>query len=1061
MNKLPFFIFSTFFLLSSFSYGQGQACDNMKELDELIKTENRNTDKYLAIKSARFYWWRRCQCESGKVVDQGGEKAIIEYLATGYDNSQWAKGKYSDIPIPNKRDFKTGDCFSTHEFKKTVDHTDCQSINYSTQEDPQRYITQYYIFRCMCEKGVNSESEAKQLVAFMDFNYKNANSYYTGKSLNLPNPLKKCSVVNFKSGGATKQINNKSSTQIEIENRFRNYNNAMNLKRQGENIAKAYANQVNKYSQLNKANTPEALLQNFNQNMQAISELESQNKADNLNQVTNTLNSSLNDLNSGNHEGALFSALSLIDQAEARSLAKWEAEQIKMNLAIEAADQMTAFYLKANELNNNAIDQYYQRAAYAFTKEEENYLLKFVEHHDCFKESMKANFSTSNDSWATNTCSIPAKVEAVSNNLIAKDIQYINAAKRKYELYKETGEPIFQQGAMRFAGLAATENPKTEYYYLMGHFAGSNNPLVAYSSFLTAKSKNPKYFVGEKSSEFSIVKMDLEISFKKAIEENNQEVIKNIVGAGLHQAVNIDGSVPIIYAIKIDQADVVQAFLNTDLEGKTESVITEKVRDVIMAAAMLDAPNTIERFSGMGFDVDFNENDKSPLDVAIESNSIKSTYYLLSLSDRKQEYLTRLRNQNPDIIKLDKIINHDSLYMYKSLQSVDSKTKAIKYLYFENDKSNFFRLLRDNENAISLAKSVISKEQFRRDFYTLALFRVEEKPDQNKEGLYLSIGPISEYVKFDLIGLNHLIIKGEHLQQIKSLMYEAGCNYSLFDLEKQSKFITGEEAYDSYTVGIGEINYLRKREELVRNNKYINSQKLTSIFERDILPTWESHKIISPHLYEELIQAAKKGFIVTFREHEQFIRSTTTLSDEDLKAWYKTYLIDSYNRDVFISDDIGLNLLSTFVNKVDSWEILSFEVKEHLKMATELLHKFSLSKDTSFILSFSGIVKMYLTTPEKMKFVNLAIERKIWFDRFEFYYLINEIRYIDNLHQYNIVKNNIDLVIKHELTDLSKDVVRWWKFSFIKGKPKEVRSAYKQDKEYWKAVVEGNYDKRY
>ena len=40
MNKLPFIVFLIFFLLSSFSYGQGQACDNMKELDELIKTEN-------------------------------------------------------------------------------------------------------------------------------------------------------------------------------------------------------------------------------------------------------------------------------------------------------------------------------------------------------------------------------------------------------------------------------------------------------------------------------------------------------------------------------------------------------------------------------------------------------------------------------------------------------------------------------------------------------------------------------------------------------------------------------------------------------------------------------------------------------------------------------------------------------------------------------------------------------------------------------------------------------------------------------------------------------------
>ena len=702
INKLLFFIFSTFFLLSSFSYGQGQACDNMKKLDELIKTENRNTDKYLAIESARFYWWRRCQCESGKVVDQGGEKAIIEYLATGYDNSQWAKGKglIDDKYIPNKRDFKTGDCFSTHEFKKTVDHTDCQSINYSTQEDPQRYITQYYIYRCMCEKGVNSESESKQLVAFMDLNYKNANSYYTGKSLNLPNPLKKCSVVNFKNSGAKNKINNKTSTQIEMENRFRNYNNAMNLKKQGENIAKAYAQQVKSYGELNSANSPEALLQNFNSNMQAIADLQTQNKADNLNQLTNTLSSTINDLSSGNHEGAMFSALSLLDQAEAKRIARWEAATVKQDLIFQAEMQMTVFYQKALEINNQTIKHYYEKAAFAYSKEEETYLLEYIDNLECFKESMKNNLKLSSTTWTKNNCPIPVKKTHTVNNLIAKDIQYINAAKRKYALYEKTGEPIFQQGAMRFAGLAATENPKTEYYYQMGHFAGTNNPLVAYSSFITAESKNAKYFVGDKAPEYSMIKMSLEVSLKKSIEENDQDIIKNIVGANLHQSVTIDGSLPIIYAIKIDQADVVYAFLNTELEGKQQSVITKKVQEVITMAAIMDAPNTIQKFVDLGFSIDFTIDGKTPLNISEESLAIKSFNKISELLGGQTKYTF----ENSDAVKLQSLSSsadiNDTLKVistFHSLKNSKSKYKAIDLLLYAKKRDAFFIIYESNK----------------------------------------------------------------------------------------------------------------------------------------------------------------------------------------------------------------------------------------------------------------------------------------------------------------------------------------------------------------------------
>ena len=917
-------------------------------------------------------------------------------------------------------------------------------------------------YKCQCDSPDNlSDSEIPQLVNAMNATRGIiSKEYSTYGTVPRVYKVSDCKKGNFNS---TNSASSKTSTQIEIENRFRNYNNAMSLKRQGENIAKAYAQQVKSYGELNQTNSPEALLQNFYNNMQAIADLQTKNKADNLNQLTNTLNSSLNDLNSGNYEGAMFSVLSLIDQGEAKREARRQAEAVKQQLIIEAATQMNNFYWKAIELNDNAIDQYFQRAAYAYTKEEEAYLLKYVEYHKCFKESMTTNFSFSSTSWTKNNCTAPTNVVSMSNNLIAKDIQYIQTAKRKYKLYLETGRTVFQQGAMKFAGLAASTKPKAEYYYLMGHFAGKNNPLVAYSSFLTVQSKSSSYFEGDKYSEFLMIKLCLEKEFKKAIKENNKEVIKKIVGAGIHNIVNIDEDSPIIYAISIDQPDVVQAFLNTDLEGKTQSVITKKVRDVIMAAAMLDAPNIIKRFSEMGFGLDFTAYNKSPIDIAIESKSIKSTYYLLGISERKQEYLTRLINQKSDIIKLDKIVNQHSLNLYKELQSVDSKTKAIRYLYFQNDKLNFFKLLKNNKDAIELAKSVISIEQFRRDFYIPALFRIEEKLDEDKDRLKLNLIPFSDYIKYNLIGLNNFMIKGWHLQQIKNLLDEEAYGYSLYELEKQTKVKkSGEELYHSYVVTEAEINTFRKREKFIRKNDIISDKMILDMCDNDNIELWKSYKNSFPESYEELINDFRKNFLINFRNKEKHIRNTSALSDDDIRSFYKAEMYDAYNSLYFISDETGLNLLSSSVNKANSTRnSSSFEVREHVKIAISLLRNFYIPKDATYKLNFYNIVERYSTKPEKIDFVNLAIEKKIKFNDTEFYKLIDEIRNIDNLDHYNLVKNNIDLVIKNNLTDLSKDIKMWRDYSFFKRKSKEVQNAYKRDKKYWKAVFEGNYNKRY
>lgn len=586
----------------------------------------------------------------------------------------------------------------------------CDKARNYTNEDKQiqAFSQDFYMYKCACsEEGLSKKDLEKKVIAAMTYD-KNSIQQLGGSTAHLGNIPSTCKIVDRSGNSGGSSSSNQTNAQQGLMKSFANYDKAMGLKNQGVGIAKAFSNQVKNYSQLNKANTPQALLQNFNKNMQAISELQAQNKADNLNQVGNTLNSALNDLNSGNHEGAIFSTLSLIDQGEARREAKRKAEYYRASLIRQAQEQMSGFYWKAIELNDQTIEQLKERAAYAFDKNEEDNLFAYIENLKCHKESMKNNFSYSNTLWLKNNCPEPQKTTSMANNLIPRDVQHINAAKRKYDLYLKTGETVFQKGAMRFAGMATTENPKIDYYYLMGHFAGTNNPLVAYASFLTTRSINSKYFIGDRSTEYFMVKMSLESSFKNAINENNHDVIANIVAAGLHQAVTIDGYLPIVYAISIDKADVVQAFLNTELEGKSQSIITQKVRETIMLAAMLDAPNTLERFSSMGFGVDFELNGNSPLSISEQNFSI-STYELINNKlGSNSKYNTQ--NSNTEKIIAIRIASNESdsekvLSIFNQIDNQAAKNRAYKELLFTNNRNAFFKIYNlDSVNVKQWAK---------------------------------------------------------------------------------------------------------------------------------------------------------------------------------------------------------------------------------------------------------------------------------------------------------------------------------------------------------------------
>lgn len=855
-------------------------------------------------------------------------------------------------------------------------------------------------YKCQCDSPENlSDSEIPQLVNAMNATRGIISKEYSTYG-NLPRVYK---VSDCKKGNSnsTNSASSKTSTQLEMEQRFQNYSNAMSLKEQGENIAKAYAQQVKSYGELNQTNSPEALLQNFNNNMQAIADLQTQNKADNLDQVTNTLNSTINDLNSGNYEGAMFSALSLLDQGEAKREARRDAENVKWLLNYEKQQQMSQFYIKALELNDQTIKQYYEKAAYAYSKEEETYLLEYIENLECHKNYMATNFSYSSTGWTQNRCVVPEKRTYTVNNLIAKDIQYIDAAKRKYALYEKTGEPIFQQGAMRFAGLAATENPKTEYYYLMGHFAGTNNPLVAYSSFLTVESKNAKYFEGEKLAEFALAKTSLEVSLKQAIEENDQDVIENIVGAGLHQVVNIDGSSPILYAIKIDQADVVFAFLNTELEGKPQSVIKSKVQSALFMSAILDAPKTIQKFVDLGFSIDFTINEKTLLDVAEESLAIKSFDKISELLGGQSKY----NFENSDAIKVQNLLSAadvndttKAINIFQSLKSSKSKYKAIEILLYAKKRDSFFIVFESNK-----------------EFYSSW---VKENRDKifkqfSEEVLYKENKHVYRYLSPDLLLLSDGVsLSNDDLATFFKVWFRHSWSFISMSYEEQEK---SGLRYNFINNGA----LKNRRDELIGiqlGTEYSKMMGLTGNFAND----W-NERVMFEYLSTDpqIYQMNLLNFAIYSRQDSKMVR----------------VLLNNYNNKTLQSGNLLKRLIQSGLMLDPSYKYFRQTKKEQhaeliqngYEILNMLIFDFGYYKDEFGLLAserfFEGQHRIYPLTSQANEYL----------------------------------KKLLDGLIESDQADQNWN--DWWAPYTLKKMKKGVKEL--GDRKYWEAIIEGDFEDRY
>ena len=478
------------------------------------------------------------------------------------------------------------------------------------------------------------------------------------------------------------------NTTSDLE--YNNYKTATNLQNQGIRIAESYAAQIEKYSSLGYAANPQQLLNNFNNNMQKIADLQSQNKADNLQQLDNTLSTTINQINSGNGEGALLSGLSYIDQRAAQKEAQRRAEYQRQSLILEQQNKMSKFYWKAVELNNQAIESYYQNAAYSFYKTDEKYNLEYVKHHGCFADFMAANYQYNSIAWTRNNCPKPALKAVMENKLLPKDIQLINAAKRKQQLFVTTKNPIFQEGAMKFAGSAANEKPSAEYFYLMGHYASTENALVAYSAFLSAKKYDKNYFTGDKLTEFENIKNVLSDEFKQAIDDSNLDELKKAIDARIHEIIRIDNKIALLYAISSDKPDAVQLFLNDFAEGASQEDINNKVHKSIMMAAISDAPLTIQRFIDLGYSIDFTLQNYTPFDIALKSNSEQAMIVIAKNSNNSDNY------QNKIIEHSKKKSDINTLNNLRSTSTSSTQQQEITNIISDFDEKAYNKSINEN-----------------------------------------------------------------------------------------------------------------------------------------------------------------------------------------------------------------------------------------------------------------------------------------------------------------------------------------------------------------------------
>ncbi len=434
------------------------------------------------------------------------------------------------------------------------------------------------------------------------------------------------------------------------------YNFKQGIANQGKQLVQGLTRKLNRYQSLIETQNPDELLADFEAKMQNIKDLE-QDYIKQANRFAFNTGQQIGDaINRKDGMRAVSGVLGFLESNSAQKQAKKDLEAKKAALKQQRKQKMSEIYYKALEFNRKKKEEFLNRAAYAKSEKDEKYNLEFVKNLECFERNMKANFNTYSTGWLRNTCEKPEvpSVGGIENMFITKDVQLRKIAERKYKYYKVYEESEFEEAAIAYAAAAANEKPSAESYFLLGSYYGSDNPLLALSSFLTAKELNSNYKINTLNDRISESKEDVEYDIKKAIESNDVGYLNSFLAAGLDKLIRVNGKSILSFAISLDKPDAVQTILNSYIKGKSQSIINQKVQKTLMLCALNDSEKTIKRFTDLGVAVDFKIKNYYPIDIAVKSNSSKAFYTLLNLSNQKEFFQNKYGNSIISILSLAK-----------------------------------------------------------------------------------------------------------------------------------------------------------------------------------------------------------------------------------------------------------------------------------------------------------------------------------------------------------------------------------------------------------------------
>lgn len=476
---------------------------------------------------------------------------------------------------------------------------------------------------------------------------------------------------------------------------------------QGKQIANGLTSNLNRYQNLIETTDPDELLADFESKMQNIEMLEQQYNQQSFDFGYQQGQQISNSINSGDAAGALTGAIGAFGAMSEMRQAEKELEQKKAALNEQRRQRMSEIYWNAIEYNDQAINNYIERAAYAEDPKDEQYNLNFVENLRCYAKSMESNWSSTSTYWLNNNCPKPAQpnVNTIENKFVAKDVQYIKVAKRKYDYYKESGHEPFLSAAISYAAAAAKTNPKASHFYQLGSYYSEQTTILALSTMLTAKQLDPYFFDAERNEKLEQVKDMAESEVSSALRSNDKEYITAFLDAGLDKTIKIGNNNILTQSIILDQPDAMQLVLNKYIDGLSQNEINSKLQKTIMLCAINNSPNCLQRFIELGVSIDFELKGYTPIDVANKAQSGEAFNFLMNNSERKGYYESKYADSPTLFFAKAKTDVSAAISQLNTMSTSSAQTIVSGLIDEANSEPNYMEILSTSVVAKDIIKS--------------------------------------------------------------------------------------------------------------------------------------------------------------------------------------------------------------------------------------------------------------------------------------------------------------------------------------------------------------------